>query len=247
MASLQFSDTTSKLGIIQACEDIGNFKDAEISGTTSLLKTFTRHINKAQSEIWMWIFNAYGGWQFEDSNQSGQPNASQTLTSGTSEYAMPTGTHAIRGVEVTDSAGPVRALAPLTEEEIRQRQAVGEFFKTASSPMYYVPMGVKIKLFPAPNYTLASGLTVYFDREMVAFASTATTATPGFPSAFHDAVPVGATLEWLRVHKPGSDVTKAQEIEWQKWQAKITKFFQQRYEQMYPPRFTTGDETRQYI
>lgn len=247
MAQLQFSDTTNKLGIIQACEDIGNFKDAEISGTTALLKTFTRHINKAQSEIWTWIFNAYGGWQFEDSNQTPPPNATQTLTSGTQDYSLPTGTHAVRGIEVKDSAGTWHALAPLTEEEIRQRQAVSEFFKTSSNPMYYTLTGDKVSLYPPPNYTLSNALKVYFDREMVAFASTATTATPGFPSAFHDAVPVGATLEWLRVHKPGSEVTKTQEVEWQKWQVKITKFFQQRYEQMYPPRFTVGDETRQYI
>lgn len=247
MAQLQFSDTTNKLGLIQACETICGLGDTGISGNTQLLKEFTRHINKVQSEMWTWIFFSYGGWQFEDANQSGQPNASQTLTSGTSEYTPPTGTHGIRGVEVQDTGGVWHTLAPLTPEEIRQRQAISEFFKTASNPMYYTLVGNKITIYPAPNYTQASSLKVFYDREMVAFASTDTTKIPGIPSVFHDDIPVGASIEWLSLNKPASRVLEQKMAEWAKAERKIKKFFTQRYEERYPGRFGTTDFSLQNI
>lgn len=257
-ASLTFSDTSTKLGIIQACEDTCALGDAGISGQATTLKVFTRYVNKTMSDIWTTIFFSYGGWQYDDSNQTTLPTATDTLTASQVSYALPTGTHGIRSIQIKDTGGVWHELSPLTQEQILQRQADTEFLKTASMPVYYVPVGDSIRIYPPSNFTQAASFKVSFDREMTAFASSDTTRVPGIPTAFHDAIPCGASLEWYRVNRAGSEQYQELKSEWEGnptrqgtrnggWLNKIGKFYRQRYEQLYPPRFTTMDTTKQYV
>jgi hypothetical protein len=233
---------------MQECEETCETGDVGISGATNLLKTFTRNTNKAMSEIWTWIFFAYGGWQFDDGNQTDLPSASDTLSSGQTNYALPTGNHGIRGIEVKDTGGVWHPLSPIKEEQIRDMGwAMSEFMKTSGQPLYYQLVGESARIFPPANYTQSLSFRVFFDRGMTAFASSDTTKTPGFPSTFHDAVPCGASLYWLRIHKPNSNVTRAKEVEWVKWEKTIKKYYQRKFEELNPGRFTIRDATREFV
>lgn len=244
--SLAFSDTTAKLGIIQACENYTSLGETGISGNSSLLKEFTRYINEVNSRVWHMIFTSYGGWQYDDANQTNLPAASDTLTSGQVSYALPTGALTVRGVEIKDQGGIWTPLTAITEEMIRDYQAVGEFYKTAAKPLYYQLVGQTVRIFPASNYTQASSFKVFFDRGSVAFASSDTTATPGFAGEYHGILPIGASIQWLISKRPDSGNLALLRQEYAVYEQKLKKFYQEKYRQMFPPRIKTADIIRQY-
>jgi len=247
MSTLQYSDTTNGYGIIQTCESQCNLGATTISGDATLLKEFTRYANKTLSNIWSVIFSAYGGWQYDDSNQTNLPQATDTLTSGTAVYAFPTGTVAIRGVEIKKTGGVWEQLIPVTQEQIQQQGAIGEFMKTSSTPRYYQVQGETIKLYPTPNFTQAASLKVFIDRGIVAFTTADTTNTPGFVSEFHDAVPVGMSIEWMKVHKAESQVLQELKAEFAGYMNAIKKFYMMRHNQLYPPRMTVVDAVSEFM
>jgi hypothetical protein len=242
---MQFSDTSAKLGIIQACERYCNLGDAGISGVSQLLKEFTAHVNQWNRKVWHMIFMAYGGWQYEDANQTDLPAASATLTSGQTTYALPTGSLSVRGIEVKDQGGVWVALKPVTEERIRDVSSMGEFYKTSGQPLFYQVVGQTVRLFPAANYTQASSFKVFFDRGSVAFASTDTTATPGFVSEYHDILPIGASIEFLKIKVPDSSTLALLRADAQEYEKKITDYYSLKFQEMFPPRITVRDQVSQ--
>ena len=211
-----FSDTTNLLGIVQLCENYCNLGRTGISGSSNLLKEFTAYANKTNRDVWRMIFDVYGGWQYDDSNQTDLPEATCTLTSGTDVYAVPTVTLTIIGIEVKDDGGVWHALTPLTDEKIRETGSETEFLDTDSDPKYYKLIGDTIRLYPGPDYTQAASLKVFYDRGSHDFVSTDTTATPGFVSEFHDIVPVGASMAYWFSKPQGTDAYNKLAIEYQK-------------------------------
>lgn len=245
--SLVFSNTTTKGGIIQSCERFTGLGDTGISGNATYLKDFTAHINEINSRVWHMIFTSYGGWQYDDGNQTDLPAASDTLTSGQTSYALPSSALTVRGVEVKDEGGIWTQLKPLTEEMIRDRQSMGEFFKTSGSPEYYQLVGNTVRIYPASNYTQASSFKVFFDRASVAFASTATTETAGFASEYHGILPIGASIQYLIYKKPDSAVLAQLRADFAVYEKNIKQFYQERFRAMFPPRIRTADIIREYV
>ncbi len=197
---MQYSDTTTYLGIIQACERYCNLGIAGISGDANLLKEFTAHSNYALRDAWQRIFKANGNWQYDDANQTDLPQATTDLVSGTGTYALPSEALTVKRLEVKDSAGEWSTLDAITLEEIQNH---GEFLtNTEDTPRYYRLTGNTIELFPTPGYDSTAGLKAFFDRGSVAFASTNTTQAPGFASEYHDYIPVVASIEYLKVKTP---------------------------------------------
>lgn len=205
MASLQFSNTTEKNGIIQLVEFNCALGDGAISGNATLLKQITAQVNLAMSEIWHIMWSNQSGWAYDDANQTDLPQATATLVNGTSKYAIPSDALSINRIEILDVQGDYYKLTPLTERQITE--GIDEFFQTDGMPQYYRLVGRTVELFPAPatgQVTMSAGLKVYFDRTGVAFESTDTTETPGFSAEYHDLVPIKASIKWLQVHKPDS-------------------------------------------
>jgi len=203
--SLQFSDVTNKNGIIQLIEFNCAMGDGTISNNATLLKQITGQVNLAMSEIWhiMWAYQ--NGWQYDDANQTDLPQARFTLQDGVAKYQLPSDALTINRLEVMDSQGFDYPLTPLTERQIQG--GIDELLSTDGMPQYYRVIGRTVEMFPAPatnNVTLTLGGKIYFDRTGVAFASTDTTATPGFSGEYHDLVAIKASIKWLQVHKPDS-------------------------------------------
>lgn len=256
MSTLQFSDTSAKLGIIQDCESKCLLGDGGISGNASLLKEFTRYVNKANSAVWYWIFSAYGGMTYDDGNQANLPSATDTLTSGQATYALPSSALTVTGIEVKNSGGVWIPLLPITLEQIKQHAAEGEFYKTAATPLYYRVVGTTVKLYPAANWTQSASFKVFFDRGSVSFASSDTTATPGFASEFHDALSVGASVEWLKVNKSSSSALETLRLDWNGdedrtgreggFKRRIKEFYSARLKETFPPRVTVKDATAEF-
>lgn len=244
--SLIYNDTANLQGIIQAEESYCQLGVAGISGNTNLLKEFCRNNNVSLSKIWTWIFFAYGGWQYDDSNQTNLPQAAQDLVSGTFKYALPTEALTIRGIEILDTGGIWNKLTPLTEEEIRDRKvSFGEFGKNSGFPRYYTVKGGTVILDAIPNFNSTKGFKVFFDRASVGFSYDATSVAPGFASEFHNAVAVGGSIEWLKVHKPDSTVLTMLVADWKQYEQDIKKFYVRRWKDMFPPKLKVVDYLRE--
>jgi hypothetical protein len=229
--------------LVSLCDDFVN-----TNSVTYPIKEKTRAANKTLRKIWAWIFAAYGGWQYDDSNNTDFPVAKTNLTSGQQDYSLPPGTLTVRGVEILLQGGAVyQRLYPLNEEQLIENGiSEGSFFTTNGVPLYYRVIGGSIKLYAAPNYTISNGLRVTFDRGSVAFASSDTTKVPGFASEFHEAVAVGMAQEYARRNNLSGDFSFLSE-DMKEYQRNIKDYYSARYQEKYPSRINVFDETSQYL
>lgn len=202
------------------------FKLGGLTTTEYALKDQVRAMNEAQKKIWTKIFQAYG-WQYDDNNQTGTPVSTASLSTN-SDISMPSGALTIKGVEITTGSVTTQ-LIPISFEEIRQKEAFGEFEKTDGIPKYYCPMGDQILLKPQ----LASGTytySVYYDRGSVAFAYNGTAVEPGFATEFHDALAVYAALEFAKSRPNGmGDRIRVLMEDWNNYMFEIEKFYGKRW------------------
>lgn len=227
MAKLAFSDTSNKDGIIQLCEDYTGLADGKISGTTLLLQKFTSFVNLTMSELWHDIFLSSGNWKYDDGNHNDLPQATTGLTDTVATYALPDEALTVERIEVKDESGNWTKIHPLSQYDIKV--AIDEYRNGDGTPDQYRLLDDTIELFPAPNYTQAASLKVYFLRAGVLFTTADTTEAPGFASEYHEAVPIGASLRWLRTHRPGQADTVQKEREYLEWRSRMKQFYGRRF------------------
>ena len=199
--------------------------------------TVTYYTGKKELEV-------YGGWIYDDSNNTDFPIATTQIISNQQDYPIPSEALIVNDLEVKDSSGNWYDLKPITSEEIDKLQAEKEFFKTNGLPIYYLLISGSFKLFPTPNYTQAASLRISFDRGATTFTSGDTTKTPGFVSQFHDAVAVGMALEWAR-EKGLNDLLQGLYADWRRYELDIKKFYTVRYYEKYPKRIKVLDVVRE--
>ncbi len=232
---MQFSDTFTFTGLIQSAEDLTNLGPATISGNTTLLKQFTRHMNTANRKVWSWIFETYGAWIYDDSNNTDLPQATTTLTSGTNKYPLPSTALTVKRIEVKDSNGTLVKLEPIA---IENEGSLPQLAALTGVPSSYRLIGTTVEIFPTPNYTATAGFKVYFDRDVSTFATSDTTKEPGFASPYHNAVAVGAALEWMKVKQPSNPVISHLKEDWARYERDIRDFYSKRFAE-YRPRMRT--------
>lgn len=231
-------DTRS--GIIQNIEVMTDLGNAYITGDSSRLKEFTNLVNRVNHRVWHTIFTSNGNWQYDDGNYTDLPAAATDLVSGTAKYAIPFTASTpsetaltIQRVEAKDSSGNWYVVYPMTKEELTNI-AVGEYMSSNGYPTTYRLVDNTIQLFPAPSYASSGGLKIYFDRDSVDFASTATTAVPGFASPYHEILPIGAAIEWLKVKQPTTPTLGLLMQDYLKLEASIKKFYGMRFKDFKP-------------
>lgn len=234
-----FSDTTNLQGIVQ---DIDFNCNTDVNSYPLTHKT--RNINERFRVVWSWIFESYGGWIWDDSNQTDLPQATTGLTSSQGLYAVPTGTLSVQGVEVLTTGNVWQKLVPITAEIIRQRDSMGDYLVTPGQPLYYRLIGESIQLYPAPNYTQASSLKVFFSRDISAFVPGDTTKTPGFASPFHRVLSVGASIDYCKAKQLAQ--LQGLLLEWADFEKRIKAFYSSRYEEMFPARMFQYDIYREF-
>lgn len=185
-------------------------------------------------EIWSWIFQSYGGWQYDDSNQTNLPEAYTDLVASQSKYGLASEMLTVNRVEVTDAGGGIRRLVPVPQEQI-EGVGISQFTPPLyGRPQFYRLSDGIIELIPAPPESVTGGLTIYFERAGVAFVSTDTTAQPGFASPFHRLVPIGASIAWYKNKSPKSETLKELKEDWAKGEDDLRQFYTQRWRDYRP-------------
>jgi len=227
-----YSDTTNKSGILQLVEYKTDLGDAYITGDATRLKQFTSIANNENHKIWHTIFTSNGNWSYDDGNYTDLPQAASDLVSGTSKYALPPTALTVKGINCLDAAGNWYALSPITDKIINNE--VDEFMKEDSQPMYYRLINGTAEVYPASNYNATGGIKVLFDRDSVDFATSDTTKTPGFASPYHEILPIGIAIEWLKIKQPQSPTLPILIQDYLKMELAIKKFYSMRFKDLKP-------------
>lgn len=200
---MQFSDTTTRQGLIQSCEDYCGFAPAGISGDSTKLQTFTRLINEGYKKVASIIFKCDGRWQWDDTNQTDDSTSDGNLSTGVSKYDILLASPAVNQdwleverVEILDSDDNSKKLRPINRTDIGC--SLDEFMDVASTPEYFDWTGSQIRFFPAPDYDKTDGFTIYFKRAPLLFATTDTTKRPGINSLYHNYLALYASMMYCK-------------------------------------------------
>jgi len=226
-----------------------------ISDDTSFpLKVKTQYANEALHIIWQDIFYVYGGWIYDDTNLTDLPEATTSLVSGQQFYTLPLDSDSLVGIEFQNQGGTWITLVPITIEKIKQNgYAETEFYKTASTPMFYRPVANGFKLYPAANWSASASLKIHIIRDVSSFASTDTTKTPGFDAPFHYGVPLYMALKHAQTNNlpvAGGVLRGGYKTglyaDWFEFRDSLKHHYSERFRQMFPARVRVVDATRDF-
>lgn len=220
---MKFSDSTTEDAVIQEINRICGATD-----NTYSLKAKTARVNAALDRYYTLAFEADARWAYDDLNQTSPPLESVNLVSGTQKYAIDAFTSEILNVlrvEALDSSGNKILLNPLQDNQIGD-QAFTAFMSTNGTPTWYRKFAKWIYLYPAPNYSSANGLSLYFERPATRMASTDTTKVPGAASIHHPYLCRYASLPFLIEKKLPQAQSVAQQIQID--EEAITNYFSRR-------------------
>lgn len=207
----------------------------------------TQYANIANRLILTEIFNAYGGWKYDDRNNTDFPRATNDLVSGTDNYALPTDTTQLNAVYVDyNGDGTWTKLEPLTLEEINQMEAEPSFNDTNGVPRFYRVLSNSIFLYPASNVTRTDGLMIEYSRDVSTFATTDTTKTPGFDPIFHEAIAVYMALQFAKINLNAERVNDLQN-DWVDYLVRIKRHYAKKYKDMFPPKIRSTNPINQYL
>jgi len=189
---MEFSNTANSQGIIQDVDFL-----CGTNSTSYPTNDKVRNINQAYHDVTRLIWESSDTWQYDDSNATDLPVVLTTMTSGTSQYAIPSTAQKIERVEIKDVNSNLVKLQPIDYKDIAIAES--EFYKNSGLPVYYDLIGNFINLYPAPSttyVTTSSGMAVYVDRNVTLFTSASTTACPGFAPQFHRILSLQASLDF---------------------------------------------------
>lgn len=191
---MKFLEATNK--------DVSLYHDAlsllgipETDTTTFAVATYTRYLNAWYQRMVFYIWRSSGMWQFDDSTATTFPEATTTLVVAQEDYTIPTGGLDVREVYVKNSSGDYIKLKKINPFDLSYGMARDEYYETDGMPAEYYLEGNSIILKPAPatgSVTLALGLKIILDRNIILFATTDTTKEPGFIAQFHRIFSLGA-------------------------------------------------------
>lgn len=173
---------------------------AKTNDTSFPLAKKARAANIGLRIIFAVIYEVYGGWHMDDSNNTDLPEGTANLVASQSFYALPS-IASLNGVSFMDSSSTWHKLTPITVEEIKERgYAEEEFMKTAGYPLYYRPVANGFKLYPASDASRSSALGIDVNRDVSTFTATSTSVEPGFDSLFHEALAVFMAMHHTEIN-----------------------------------------------
>lgn len=211
---MQYSNTTDKNGLLQRCEYYTLLGDGVITGNTLLKAQFTQSINNHYHRVVNMILESQDEWDFDDINHTDYPILTTPLVAGQRDYSIPASEKVLKlkRVDVTYDGVNYYKAEPIDASELSvglgNDTNVDAYF-SKSAPRYDVQYG-SVFIYPLANATdVANGAKARFQwtREIDEFTTSDTTQEPGIDEAFHEMLPLGASLDWLSVNKPQNTAT----------------------------------------
>lgn len=208
---MQFNNTTDKeKGMIQECESKTLLGDGAISGDSTLLAEFTRKINARYHRVVIRILQSMDNYDFDDPNHQDFPIVTTPLTTAR-HYTIPISEKVlkIKRMDITYDGSTYYRAYPIDVNEFpfgvgNDEDVDSNFSKT--SPRYDLAYNAWWLYPRAEQADVDAGgqARIIWQRELDEFVVGDTTQEPGIPEAFHMLLPIGASIDWLSVHKPNN-------------------------------------------
>lgn len=166
-----------------------------------MLAKFTGDLNIALDRALALIFEVGGTWQFDDSNHTDYPIITTSIVSGQRDYSFTVDGSSnlvldIYRVQIADSTGLFRDLVPSDQQSVFSPTGFTDGLNTTGTPNTYDKTGNGIFLDPIPNYSRASSLRVFINREGSYFTTSDTTKKAGFAGLFHPYLALHASYNY---------------------------------------------------
>lgn len=211
---MEFSDTTTKDGIIQRIEKLTGLGDAAISGDAVLLKVITASVNNAFDEIMPLLLSYSDTIRFDDANHTDLPIGTLNIVSGQADYSVTVDDNSLDILNITDikilassTATEYTDIERITLDDPRAPYVMSPNPSSAGVPSVWLENNNVIFLGESePNYAATNGIKIFFERIESYFASTDTTKVPGIPRIFHSLLADIPAHEWLIENKPSNTV-----------------------------------------
>jgi hypothetical protein len=213
------------------------------NNTTFPLKQKVILANMGNRIILSEIHRAYGGWKYDDRNNTTFPIATTDLNANQTNYSLPLGTNQLNGVYVLtpNTTNSWTKLTPITLEEINRIEAEPNFENTAGSPRHYRALGNSIIIYPKSDTTIEDGLMIEYSEDVSTFATTDTTKQAGFDTMFHEAIPTFMSWQFAELNDLPNKVSLRNQ--WEDYVGseekrkigRITRHYAKKFKDLYPP------------
>lgn len=221
-----FSDTSTNLGLVQQIRDF--------MGVDSTQWATSKIVNSANNwldRITGYAIGADKRFQWDDTNHTKMPIGTTNLVANQREYSFLTDEQGNRILTLTridwkDSNGYWYQLKPIDQLEISP-SALDDFESTSSRPLYYDKVNDNvIKLYPASDTSVTSGLKFYFQRSPSYFTATDTTKEPGVANILHRGFVIAGAYDGALAL--GLENLQPLGVELQKEEMKMVNYFKNR-------------------
>lgn len=203
---MEFSNTTTKAGIIQRIEDYAGFDDGVITGDSTLLKKTTANVNETVHEMTMELMLANDSFDFDDLTATDYPIATTPLIADQRDYQFE-GISFLRlkrlDVAWSSSQEPVRA-TPFDSDAFPHglgNDAATDAHFDKTNPQYD-PKSIGFWLYPrATQEDVDAGgfARAEFERAFTEYSPSDTTKEPPIDRPFHDLIAAGTVLRMPNV------------------------------------------------
>jgi hypothetical protein len=193
--SIEFSNTTTKRGLVQMYEKEIGANYGDVSGNSEALAEFTVRVNNTlDNYLLLWASSA-GTWQGDDTNhETGgsktYPIITANIVSGQRDYPFTVDDNSIQITDISkvlilQSATETNYVEIFPVDELNTNLSEILINTTTGTPRQYGKLSNGIFLDAIPNYSVSAGIKMIVNREGSSFLTTDTTKTPGVPT-YHE-------------------------------------------------------------
>jgi len=210
---MQYSNTTTKDGLMQTCEFWTGLGDAGITGNATRKAQFNARLNSAFDRVLPRVLSYSKSLRWDDTNHTDHPFGTFNIESGQHDYTIDEDDNSldifnITGVQILPSATSTdyENLIAISADHPYAERAMSPNPSDVGIPTHYLEANNTIFFYPEPNYSATAGVKIFFEREPSYFVVADTTKEPGIPKPFHEILALYASHDWIVVHKPEAQI-----------------------------------------
>jgi hypothetical protein len=232
---MTFSDSATNLGIVEQSRSLTRLDSNQLT-TAKIVASCNNYLDTVAG----YAIGADRRFQWDDTNHTKMPIGTTNLVADQRLYSFLTDEQSNRiltltRIDVLNSAGLWRQLIPIDQAQISP-MALDEYDKTSGIPQFYDKTNDNvIKLYPASDTSITSGLKFYFQRSPSYFTASDTTKEPGVASTLHRGFVIAAAYDGALTF--GLPNLQPLSVEFQKEEQKMKEYFASR----------NADEGNKYI
>src|SRR3990167_10106497 len=188
---MQINPTDKSISIVGDIDFLLFGSSATLNTDYSLVDRI-RNVNIAWDEVVAELYKADPNHKWDDTSNSDFPIATTSLDANADHYVMLDSSlvvHRVRMKNRDESAW--LTLTPALRSELTDTD-----LNSTGEPSKYYKLGGAIFPLPVPDYGVAGGVELEFQRGGNHFTTTDTTASPGFNSQFHQVLSIKAAKRY---------------------------------------------------